>query len=66
MKADGGWAVDFRSAHTYPDTQSAIAACAQHGVTTAELLYIMGPEPCADYDVALPLGAAENVRAGYG
>lgn len=60
LKADGGWAVDFRSAHYFPDTQSAMAACAQHGVTGAELLLIMGPEPCADYDIALPLGATAN------
>lgn len=60
LKADGGWAVDFRSAYTFPDIQSAITACARQGVLGAELLLIMGPEPCADYDIALPLGAAEN------
>jgi hypothetical protein len=66
LKADGGWAADFHSAHTFPDTQSAMAACAQHRVSGAELLLIMGLEPCADYDIALPLGAAEKSRRDGG
>src|SRR6516225_3300390 len=62
LKADGGWAVDFRSAYSFPDTRSAMAACTRHGVAGAELLLIMGPEPCADYDIALPLGEPENTE----
>ena len=56
LRADGGWTADFGAALTFPDTQSAMVACAEHGVNGAELLLIMGPEPSEDYDIALPLG----------
>jgi hypothetical protein len=55
LKTDGGWAADFHSAENFADVKSVMEACQSHGLANVELVLVMGSEPSAYYDIALPL-----------
>lgn len=60
LDADGGWVADFRAARSFQDVKSVVEACQEHELSNVELLLVMGTQPSAEYDIALPLCTEEK------
>jgi hypothetical protein len=55
LREDGAWTTESAEAQDFLDVRSAIEAQQRYSLRDCELMLQMGPEPSAEYDIALPL-----------